>query len=81
MPIYEYECSECGKVSEIMVGIGAQSDALQCKYCSSTTLNKILSFTSIATTSSRPRGRTCCGREERCDTAPCSTGDICRRDQ
>ena len=80
MPIYEYGCSECGKVSEIMVGIGGQSDALQCKYCGSTALNKIPTFASIATTSSRPRGRTCCGREERCDKPPCSTEGTCSRD-
>jgi putative FmdB family regulatory protein len=80
MPIYEYECSDCGKVSEIMVGIGRQSDVLQCKYCGSTTLNKILSFASIATTPLRSKGRTCCGREERCDKPPCSTDGVCGRD-
>ena len=80
MPMYEYECGDCGKVSEIMVGIGGQSDALQCKYCSSTALKKIPTFASIATTSSRPMGRTCCGREERCDVPPCSTDGVCDRD-
>jgi len=80
MPIYEYKCSECGKVSEIIVGMGVQDDTLQCKYCGSTALNKIPTFASVATTSSRPRGRTCCGREERCEKPPCSTDDVCRRD-
>ena len=80
MPIYEYQCSDCGKVSEIMVGMGIQDDNLQCKHCGSTALNKIPTFASIATTSSRPRGRTCCGKEERCDKPPCSTDDVCRRD-
>jgi len=80
MPIYEYECIDCGKVSEILVGIGGQSDVLQCKYCGGTTLNKIPSFASIATTSLRPKGRTCCGREERCDKPPCSTDGVCGRD-
>jgi putative FmdB family regulatory protein len=80
MPIYEYECSDCGKVSEIMAGIGRQSDALQCKYCGSSTLNKIPSFASIVAASSRPKGRTCCGSEERCDKPPCSTDGVCGRD-
>ena len=80
MPIYDYECIDCGKVSEIMVGLGGQSDALQCKYCGSTALNKIPSFASIATTSLRPKGKTCCVSEERCDKLPCSTDGVCGRD-
>lgn len=80
MPIYEYQCEDCGKVSEIMVGIGRQSDALQCKYCGSKALDKIPVLASIVTTPSQPSGRTCCGREERCDRPPCSTNETCSRD-
>jgi len=80
MPIYEYKCNECGKVSEIIVGMGIQDDILKCKYCGSTTLDKIPTFASVATTSYRPRGRTCCGREERCEKPPCSIDGECRRD-
>ena len=80
MPVYEYECGDCGKVSEIMVGIGGQSDVLQCKYCGSTALKKLPTLASIAATSSGPRGKTCCRREERCDKPPCSTDGVCGRD-
>ena len=80
MPIYEYQCSECGKISEIMVGVGNQNDVLQCKQCGSTALNKIPTFVTVATTASRPRGKTCCGRDERCDKPPCSTDGVCARD-
>ena len=80
MPIYEYKCNDCGKVSEIMVGINVQDDTLQCKYCGSTSLKKTPTFASISMGSTRPRGRTCCGREERCDKPPCSTDGSCYKD-
>jgi hypothetical protein len=30
--------------------------------------------------SSNPKGTTCCGMDERCDTPPCSSDGICKRD-
>jgi putative FmdB family regulatory protein len=80
MPIYEYQCSKCGKRSEIMVGIGSQSDAVECKYCGSAKINKLPTYASVATSYSRPKGRTCCGRDERCDKPPCSNAGACGRD-
>jgi len=82
MPIYEYRCNQCGKVSEILVGVGSDGKILTCKHCGSGDLEKILSVSSFTVTDgSRAPGTTCCGREERCDTPPCSTGGTCRRDQ
>ena len=77
MPIYAYRCGNCGNVSEIIVGISNQSDTLQCKDCGSTALTKIPTFATVATHYSRPKGKTCCGRDERCDTPPCSTDSSC----
>lgn len=77
MPIYEYQCGDCGEKSEIIVGISAQDDTLQCKHCGSTELNKIPTAASIATHYSRPQGKTCCGRDERCATPPCSSDGPC----
>jgi len=82
MPIYEYRCNQCGKVIEILVGVGSYSDSLVCQHCGSHNLEKILSVSSFTVTdSSRAPWTTCCGREERCDSPPCSTGGTCRRDQ
>jgi len=82
MPIYEYRCNRCGKVSEILVGVGSDGEILTCKHCGSGDLEKILSVSSFTVTDgSRAPGTTCCGREERCDTPPCSTGGTCRRDE
>ena len=77
MPIYDYRCSDCGNVSEIMVGIGAHTDTVQCKQCGSTSINKVPTVASIATNYARPHGKTCCGRDERCDTPPCSSESPC----
>ena len=82
MPIYEYRCNQCGKVSEILVGVGFDDEVFTCKHCGSSDLEKILSVSSFTfSDSSRAPGTTCCGRDERCDTPPCSTGGVCRKDQ
>ena len=64
MPIHEYTCSQCGRVSELLVGIGRNSDEIACKFCGATDLEARLS------TPAPPRmeaaahphgGSTCCG--------------------
>jgi putative FmdB family regulatory protein len=80
MPIYEYRCNDCGAVSEFLVGMGSQSKPLSCKQCGSSQLEKMLSISHSVVADKRAPGHTCCGREERCSTPPCSTGSGCRRD-
>ena len=69
MPIYEYRCRSCGKVSEIFQGVGEKDDLLQCSYCNSTELEKILSTTSFSfkDQSSEGAGSRCCERGVSCD--------------
>jgi putative FmdB family regulatory protein len=79
MPIYEYRCQACGAISEYLVGM-RDDEQIQCKTCGSQAVSRILSagsFTLHRTQSAH--GHTCCGREERCETPPCSDGDSCRR--
>ena len=79
MPIYEYKCNECGSTSEYLVGVG-KDEALLCKDCGNTEMERILSVASFAAgLSERAPGMTCCGREERCEAPPCSEGGGCRR--
>ena len=79
MPIYEYRCSSCGSVSEYLVGVG-NGENVRCKACDSEDMVRILSPSSYAMGTARQApGQTCCGREERCDTPPCSGGGGCRR--
>jgi len=80
MPIYEYRCNNCGTISEFLVGISSKGDTLTCKQCGSSHLEKMLSITHSLKGEKRDPGHTCCGREERCSTPPCSTGGSCRRD-
>jgi putative FmdB family regulatory protein len=80
MPIYEYRCSNCGTISEFLVGIGAKNQSLSCKQCGSLKLEKTISISHSLRGEKRQSGHTCCGKEERCSTPPCSTGGSCRRD-
>ena len=80
MPIYEYRCKACGAVSEYLVGLG-DDDRIRCKVCGGSEMNRIPSASSFTFQSpGRMPGRTCCGREERCKTPPCSDGGTCRRE-
>ncbi|MDY6971481.1 MAG: zinc ribbon domain-containing protein [Thermodesulfobacteriota bacterium] len=79
MPIYEYRCTACGATSEYLIGMG-KDEAISCKGCGSTKMERILSFASfMGGIPERVPGRTCCGREERCETPPCSDKGTCRR--
>ncbi len=84
MPIYEYQCKNCGKVSEYLVGVAQEEIEIKCKLCGSKKLNKIFSKSNISTSGhliGSQGGKTCCGRDERCDTPPCSDSGICRRER
>jgi putative FmdB family regulatory protein len=82
MPIYEYVCESCGKVSEFLVGVGQGEATIGCKHCGSSHVKQQLSAGNFSMSGSRSRpqgGKTCCGKEERCDNPPCSTGGGCKR--
>ncbi len=81
MPLYEYQCKKCGTTSEFLVGVGQEQTEIKCRKCGSTELEKIFSKTVIAKNSNiigNQHGKTCCGRDERCDKPPCSNG-VCNR--
>jgi putative FmdB family regulatory protein len=81
MPIYEYACPHCGEVSEFILPTEHNAEELACPECGSGELQKRISLPGgITIGSSRQPGSTCCGRDERCDSPPCSTGDQCRKD-
>ncbi|HDJ23093.1 MAG: hypothetical protein B5M54_04905 [Candidatus Aminicenantes bacterium 4484_214] len=81
MPIYEFKCHTCGQVFEVFWQSRKSYIQLQCPECGSQTTEKILSSPArVGVESSSPKGTTCCGRSERCDSPPCSTTGSCRRD-
>ena len=82
MPIYEYKCKDCGKISEFLVGVGQDKLEIKCSHCGGAKLDRIISGSFISTSGNiigSQGGKTCCGRTERCDTPPCSDGSICKR--
>jgi putative FmdB family regulatory protein len=82
MPIYEYRCTKCRRVSEFLVGVGQEENEIKCKYCGSKELNKMISATFVSSgkhTIGSSHGKTCCGRDERCDKPPCSNDSTCKK--
>ncbi|MCK4835242.1 MAG: zinc ribbon domain-containing protein [Candidatus Aminicenantes bacterium] len=81
MPIYDYKCQKCGQVTEIFQKTMTQK-TVSCARCGSTNMEKLLSAPAAILNGRIPSGgTTCCGRDERCDAPPCSSGDGCRRDR
>ena len=75
MPIYEYRCNNCGKISEFLVGVVREELEIKCNHCGSKELNKVFSRTGLVKSGhliASQGGKTCCGRTERCDVPPCS---------
>lgn len=79
MPIFEYRCLQCGEISEIFLR-SLEGQNVQCPVCGSYKLDKLLSASYTLKTDASTSGATCCGRAERCQTPPCSSGNTCRRD-
>jgi len=80
MPIHEYRCRVCGAVTEYLTGVGGQVE-VYCPHCGSQDLEKLISSSSyLMRDGNQVPGRTCCGREERCEKPPCSGGGACRRE-
>ena len=81
MPIYEYKCKNCGKQIEIYQKTSSKK-SITCSQCGSGNTERLFSAPSVLkVANSSTRGSTCCGREERCETPPCSTGEKCARDR
>ncbi len=78
MPIYEYLCRECGERVEVWLRSGGERP--HCPNCGSPLLKKLFSAPYVMSKGrEHPVGTTCCGREERCATPPCSPDGECRR--
>jgi len=75
MPIYEYRCRDCDAMFDVLVRDGT---AVTCPHCGSPSLDKLISAPFVSSgRATRQAGHTCCGREERCATPPCSGGSTC----
>ncbi|MGQ9673630.1 MAG: FmdB family zinc ribbon protein [Candidatus Aminicenantales bacterium] len=82
MPIYEYKCRDCGRVTEVLVRSKSHEPELRCDYCQSRNIQKIVSSpAAVLRGEASLKGKTCCGKDERCSTPPCSSGGVCQRDK
>ncbi|PMP68378.1 MAG: FmdB family transcriptional regulator [Thermodesulfobacterium geofontis] len=81
MPLYEYKCLDCGKISEFLINLNLKEKVI-CKYCGSKNVEKVFSPIIVLNSEAsinQKKGLTCCGREERCNTPSCSEGKECRK--
>jgi putative FmdB family regulatory protein len=78
MPIYEYKCPSCSQVSEVLVQGFFSPPAPKCPDCGHD-MERRLSSPNLVMAKGEHSGKTCCGREERCEKPPCSTGERCHR--
>ena len=66
MPIYEYRCTACGKVSEVLVKASAEARAMRCEHCGGALervyLSTIAPLPKTATAEQVP----CCGEQPGC---------------
>ena len=79
MPIYEYKCQSCGRVSELFAHSFNDSKDPRCPHCGGHSLDRLLSVPGLLKESSGSSSNTCCGRTERCEKPPCSSGGQCRK--
>jgi len=88
MPTYEYLCESCGYKFEKFQNMSAEP-LKECPKCGGKIKRLIgkgigiifkgSGFYSTDYKRSTPTGRTCCGRDEPCDTPPCSDDGICKK--
>ncbi|MEW5692922.1 MAG: FmdB family zinc ribbon protein [Candidatus Hydrogenedentota bacterium] len=82
MPIFEYRCEDCNKITEFLEGVGQGMVEKKCEHCGSWKLTRIFSKSYVSVSGNvigSQNSRTCCGRTERCDTPPCSVNGTCVR--
>ncbi|MGB3221725.1 MAG: zinc ribbon domain-containing protein [Desulforhopalus sp.] len=51
MPIYEYKCSECGNIFEVLTTSSKDTEKAQCDKCKSDKVKKVISAGSFRLTS------------------------------
>lgn len=74
MPIYEYQCADCGSTTEIITVGNSPGDAVECAQCGGAKLEKKMSAAALPKMPTGPTGKTCCGRDEKCDGGPSCCG-------
>ncbi len=80
MPIYEYRCEDCGAITEFLQKRIDVAEEATCERCGSGRVVKLLSAANVSVSEGRRGpGKTCCGRDSRCDAPPCGDDGTCVR--
>ncbi len=58
MPLYEYECPECGTRVEVLQKMGEDGSTLKCQKCAVTGLRKVISSCVVRTAGAGKSSRT-----------------------
>jgi putative FmdB family regulatory protein len=67
MPIYEYRCTTCEEVFELIHGVSEPAPVAS--PCCGAPVERQLSVSADHRNQHpRPHGKTCCGRDDRCDS-------------
>ena len=66
MPLYEFQCADCGGVCEHIVAGSDRISGLACPGCGSTSLNKLISKSNIGKASAPACSQFGCAAPERC---------------
>ena len=75
MPIYEYQCNQCGKVSEFLVDVLQSKVKIVCEYCGSKKMTKKIS-SGFVSTGSKSR-QDYCAQKGPCQIPTCMMGGGC----
>jgi len=77
MPIYEYRCKKCQKVSEFLIGVSQSKVEIKCKYCGSNELDKIISSAFISK-GTKPE-QSYCPQNVSCNKPTCMNSGMCHQ--
>ena len=77
MPIYEFQCTDCGEKKEILFRSNNEKIEMKCEKCGSKNLQRVLSSTSFAVTggSGSDASKATC-QDNTCSGGSCATYDI-----
>lgn len=76
MPIYEFKCSKCNEIFEVIVMSGNDDEEIKCTKCGSQSFERVLSSGSIGASNPSPSGSGVSCQERKCSSGSCSTYTI-----
>lgn len=73
MPIYEFRCSECKEIFEIIVMAGNDDEEIKCSHCGAETFERVLSSGNISAPSTGGPAQQANMKERSCSGGSCTT--------